>query len=119
MAGQPAHSPLLSIIIPNWNGAQHLPTCLDSLRRQTYPNLEVILNLNGYDALRRKDYATAISVFRLNVELFPESSNVYDSLGEAYMSDGQKESAIRHYKRSLELNPENENARTMLRDLEV
>jgi GT2 family glycosyltransferase len=35
--------PLLSVIIPNWNGARHLPTCLGSLRRQTYPNLEVIL----------------------------------------------------------------------------
>jgi len=35
--------PWLSVIIPNWNGAQHLPTCLDSLFRQTYPQLEVIL----------------------------------------------------------------------------
>jgi GT2 family glycosyltransferase len=35
--------PLLSIIIPNWNGARHLPTCLDSLRRQTYSHLEVVL----------------------------------------------------------------------------
>jgi len=35
--------PLLSVIIPNWNGIHHLPTCLSSLRRQTHPNLEVIL----------------------------------------------------------------------------
>ncbi len=34
---------LISVIIPNWNGAQHLPTCLQSLRRQTYPNFEVIV----------------------------------------------------------------------------
>ncbi|MBN1813810.1 MAG: glycosyltransferase family 2 protein, partial [Anaerolineae bacterium] len=33
----------VSIIIPNWNGAQHLPVCLDSLRRQTYPDVEVIV----------------------------------------------------------------------------
>lgn len=36
-----------SIIIPNWNGAHHLPTCLDSLRRQSYPYFEVIVVDNG------------------------------------------------------------------------
>jgi GT2 family glycosyltransferase len=36
-------TPLLSVIIPNWNGVRHLPTCLNSLRQQTYPRLEVIL----------------------------------------------------------------------------
>lgn len=35
--------PLLSVIIPTWNGAHHLPTCLDALRRQTYPAIEVIV----------------------------------------------------------------------------
>jgi GT2 family glycosyltransferase len=39
--------PLASIIIPNWNGAHHLPVCLDSLRAQTYPRFEVILVDNG------------------------------------------------------------------------
>jgi GT2 family glycosyltransferase len=35
--------PLFSVIIPNWNGAHHLPTCLESLRHQTYPSAEVIV----------------------------------------------------------------------------
>jgi len=39
--------PLASIVIPNWNGAQHLPVCFDALRAQTYPRLEVILVDNG------------------------------------------------------------------------
>jgi GT2 family glycosyltransferase len=39
--------PLASVIIPNWNGAQHLPVCLEALRAQTYPHLEVILVDNG------------------------------------------------------------------------
>ncbi len=39
--------PLASIVIPNWNGAHHLPVCLDALRAQTYPHLEVILVDNG------------------------------------------------------------------------
>ena len=37
------HSSLFSIVIPNWNGAKFLPTCLDSLQKQTYPNIEVIV----------------------------------------------------------------------------
>jgi GT2 family glycosyltransferase len=39
--------PLISVVIPNWNGLQHLPTCLDSLRRQTYPRVEVIVADNN------------------------------------------------------------------------
>jgi GT2 family glycosyltransferase len=35
--------PLISVVIPNWNGAEHLVTCLNSLRRQTYPRVEVIV----------------------------------------------------------------------------
>jgi GT2 family glycosyltransferase len=39
--------PLVSIVIPNWNGAHHLTTCLDSLRAQTHPHVEVIVADNG------------------------------------------------------------------------
>jgi GT2 family glycosyltransferase len=38
---------LISVIIPNWNGAHHLPVCLNSLQRQTYPHVEVIVVDNG------------------------------------------------------------------------
>ncbi|RLC66699.1 MAG: glycosyltransferase family 2 protein, partial [Chloroflexi bacterium] len=44
---QSTTSPLVSVIVPNWNGAHHLPTCLGSLRRQTYPYFEVIVVDNG------------------------------------------------------------------------
>jgi GT2 family glycosyltransferase len=37
----------LSVVIPHWNGIQHLEVCLDSLRRQTHPSFEVILVDNG------------------------------------------------------------------------
>ncbi len=57
---QPTDRPLTSIVIPNWNGAHHLPTCLDSLRRQTYPHIEVIVTDNGSTdeslALLARDY---------------------------------------------------------------
>jgi GT2 family glycosyltransferase len=44
--GRPS-GPRISVIIPNWNGAEHLPTCLDSLRRQTVKDVEVIVVDNG------------------------------------------------------------------------
>ncbi|HFD39447.1 MAG TPA: glycosyltransferase family 2 protein [Anaerolineae bacterium] len=44
---QPTNPPTASVIIPNWNGAHHLPVCLDALRAQTYPHLEVIVVDNG------------------------------------------------------------------------
>ena len=52
--------PLISVVIPNWNGLQHLPTCLDSLRRQTYPRVEVVVaDNNSHDesvALMEREY---------------------------------------------------------------
>jgi tetratricopeptide (TPR) repeat protein len=53
----------------------------------------------------------------LNVEAYPASSNVYDSLGEAYMIHGDKELAIRNYKKSLDLEHRNTNAVEKLKEL--
>jgi len=53
----------------------------------------------------------------MNVELFPQAWNVYDSLAEAYASKGKTELAIQNYERSLELNPENQNAKDQLKNL--
>lgn len=78
---------------------------------------ETSINALGYQLLNSSRIADAIEVFRLNVESFPHSSNVYDSLGEAYMKEGDSENAIANYERSLELNPDNENAVEMLRHL--
>lgn len=76
---------------------------------------EAALNRLGYTYLRgKKNPKTAIAVFAMNVRAHPESSNVYDSLGEAFMVDGQKQRAIDNYRRSLELDPKNSNAARML-----
>ena len=76
------------------------------------------MNNLGYLFLRRKKIKEAVEIFKLNVEAFPESSNTYDSLGEAYMKNGDKELAIKNYKRSLELDPNSTNAVNMLKKLE-
>jgi predicted alpha/beta superfamily hydrolase len=76
------------------------------------------INMLAYRLLRENKIKEAIKWFKLNVKVFPGSWNVYDSLGEAYMNDGQKGLAIKNYKKSLELNPKNTNALKMLKKLE-
>ena len=78
--------------------------------KKLYPNLERTLNTLGYRYLRSGNTASALAIFKLNVEVCPESWNVYDSYGEALMVDGQIDSAMANYGRSLALNPDNANA---------
>jgi CubicO group peptidase (beta-lactamase class C family) len=81
--------------------------------------VEPQINRAGYGFLQSGSSANAIRVFELNVTLFPNSANVYDSLAEALALAGQREAAIRNYKTSLELNPENSNATEQLEKLKV
>jgi tetratricopeptide (TPR) repeat protein len=93
---------------------------LDSLQRQiedykakpgnTYRNFEAEVNRLGYSLMAEGKIEAAIQVFKLNVNAYPHSANVYDSLGEAYAHNGEKQLAIQNYRKSLELNPENEHA---------
>jgi tetratricopeptide (TPR) repeat protein len=85
----------------------------------TYNFDEEELNGLGYRLIRTKKYKEAIRIFELNVEAYPRSSNVYDSLGEAYMDDGNKAPAITNYQKSLELNAKNRNAVVMLQKLKT
>jgi tetratricopeptide (TPR) repeat protein len=75
------------------------------------------LNGLGYGFMRAKKLPEALVYFKLNVEFYPNSWNVYDSLAEAYMQSGEKDLAIANYKKSLKLNPGNTNATEMLKKL--
>ena len=75
------------------------------------------MNRLGYNLIGMKRVKDAIEVFKLNVEDYPQSSNAYDSLGEAYMIDGNKELAIKNYQRSVELDPKNTNGAETLKKL--
>lgn len=75
---------------------------------------EAELNRLGYQLLSMKKVAEAIEILKLNVEMFPQSANVYDSLGEAYSAHNDKELSIANYKKSLELDPNNANAKAHL-----
>lgn len=60
----------------------------------------------------------ALEIFKLNVHLYPSSSNVYDSVAEAYAANGYRDLAIQNYKRSLDLDPKNTNAIRQLKKLD-
>lgn len=83
----------------------------------TYNFDEGELNALGYRLIRANKFKDAIRILQLNAEVYPQSSNVYDSLGEAYMDDGNKPLAIANYRKSLDLNPKNGGAVTMLQKL--
>ncbi|HET6361080.1 MAG TPA: serine hydrolase [Gemmatimonadota bacterium] len=72
------------------------------------------VNALGYDLLGEGHFEAAIAVFRRNVERFPGSSNVYDSLGEAYLESGQLETALENYERSVELDPASEHGKAAI-----
>jgi tetratricopeptide (TPR) repeat protein len=75
-------------------------------------------NEMGYRLLNGEKIAEAIEVLKLNAEAFPDSYNAFDSLAEAYMTLGNRELAIKSYRKSLELNPANSGGRKKLRELE-
>ena len=72
-----------------------------------YNYAENQLNNLGYFYLSRNEFINAEAIFRLNVEVFPKSYNVYDSYGEVLLAQGDRKKAIENYKKSIELNPGN------------
>jgi tetratricopeptide (TPR) repeat protein len=80
-------------------------------------NIEAMINWQGYQLLTTNKVDEAIKVFALNTELFPGSWNTWDSLGEAYAKKGEKDIAVGYYKKSIVLNPKNENGKKIVADL--
>jgi tetratricopeptide (TPR) repeat protein len=79
---------------------------------------EAEMNQLGYRYLQQDKIKEAISLFTLNTISYPDSWNVYDSLGEALLKDGNKNLAEKNYRKSLDLNPKNENAIKALNNLQ-
>jgi CubicO group peptidase (beta-lactamase class C family) len=74
------------------------------------------MNATGYQLLQTGKVKEAAAVFKLNTIAFPKSANVFDSYGEALMALGNKTEAIENYKKSVKLNPGNENGIKILKD---
>jgi polyisoprenoid-binding protein YceI len=80
---------------------------------------EAQLNTLGYKLLQLGRFDDAIALFKLNVDAFPQSPNVYDSLGEAYLRKGDRANARASYDRALALDPSNVGAMEVLRWLKT
>ncbi|WP_306351043.1 tetratricopeptide repeat protein [Flavobacterium sp. '19STA2R22 D10 B1'] len=80
----------------------------------TYNISEDELNSFGYELMNTNKENEALEVFTLNTKLYPNSFNTFDSLGECLLLLGKKEAGIKAYKKSLELNPKNDNAREVI-----
>lgn len=72
------------------------------------------LNTLGFSLLRTEEIEKALDVFKVNTLLFPDSSNVYDSYGEALLIANRKKEAIEMYEKSIQLNPKNEHGKAVL-----
>ncbi len=83
----------------------------------TYNFDEDELNVLGYQLIQAKKFKEAIQMLQLNVEAYPQSGTVYDTLAEAYMDDGNIPQAIANYQKSLQLNPKDRDAIKMLQTL--
>jgi hypothetical protein len=92
---------------------------LRAVRPMTMNFDEDELNVLGYDLLHAKQTQAAVRILQLNTEAYPASGNTWDSLGEAYMDEGDKADAIANYRKSLAVNPANRNAVTMLAKMGV
>lgn len=100
----------------NMRGVEAMLKIFSQLRGSgEYSLIEDDINELGYRLLYdKKDAPAAIEVFKLNAAQFPQSYNVWDSLGEVYYQSGNTEEAIKNYEKSVQLNPNNEGGRRML-----
>lgn len=86
-------------------------------RPQGYDFTEPQLSRLGHRLPGSGNTAEAFEILLPNVEQYPRSLNVYDSLGEACATAGDPRRAIENYRRSVELNPDNANGVERLRKL--
>ena len=85
-----------------------------------FVNFEEELNSRGYELLIRNQFQPALFVLQMNSELFPQSANAWDSLGEAYWKSEQKDKAIECYNKAINLDPNGstgDHARNMLKEI--
>lgn len=88
-----------------------------NLRKSEYNLSESGINSFGYQLMGENKTADALKVFKMNTELYPEGYNTFDSYGECLVKLGKLEEGITAYKKSLELNPKNDNATRVLGEL--
>ena len=97
---QVARNPFTGIVVGGLAGAEEHYKKLSQRLGYTIPVPEVLINQMGYQLLNNKKNEEAIAVFKSNVERYPASANVYDSLAEAYERSGQLDMARSNYEKA-------------------
>jgi tetratricopeptide (TPR) repeat protein len=82
-----------------------------------FVSVEAEINTTGYRLLADQRTAQAIELFKLNTELYPDSANVFDSLGEAFESANRKDEAIKAFEKALQIDPNYQSSVDALRRL--
>jgi CubicO group peptidase (beta-lactamase class C family) len=99
-------------------GVQGIQETFKTLEKDgNYKLKENEMNSVGYQLLQSGKIKEAIEIFKINVNAFPTSGNAYDSLGEAYLSEGNKILALENYKKSVALDPTNENGKKIILEI--
>jgi len=103
----PQQIKVLDLIEQPGGAAKVALTLADARQRdpKAEPFSEAIVNIMGYEHIQAGDTKGAVEILKLNAAAFPNSPNVYDSLGDAYLADGQNELALSNTKKALELLP--------------
>lgn len=103
----------------NRNGFEAMKKLFGELKNNSDFNFrEGEMNDLGYQLfLEKKDALAAIEILKINAEKFPDSYNVWDSLGEIYYKSGNRSEAITNYEKSLQLNPNNNEGKRMLEEI--
>ena len=93
-------------VIDQPGGAQQARAKLEQARKSDPKAVlfsEVTVNILGYEHMQAGDVKGAIEILKLNAEAFPNSPNVYDSLSDVYLADGEKDLARQNARKALEL----------------
>ncbi len=76
------------------------------------------MNILSYIFMENGDFKTAKHILEIAIDYFPNAFNLYDSYGEVLLNMGEKEEAIKNYKKSVELNPDNQHGVEVLKQLQ-
>ena len=93
-------------------------TILEKAQGSEYITTNMAINALAYDLFRQKNFDDALKLFKLNTELYPESSNPWDSYAMCLIAMGKKKEGIEAYRKFVELSPLNQNAKRKLEELE-
>ena len=101
-----------------WNSAYSFYDSLKKSNDSNYIFSEREMNNLGYQLISENKMNDAINVFKLNTVEYPKSSNTFESLGEAYMKNGDDKMAAESFNKALEIDPNNQDAKSMMKKLE-